>query len=143
MPARSETNGTISIDDPTYAIDLKTVIEWRWSCSATLAQTVPVRALLEGNRTWDVVVHIFDLADCAKADRLYAWLSPRAGDTQRCVFTSLHIGPIKSPVHAVCATVADELRINRLARRTRAVAHASWRSVHGHAAGSTPFPAVI
>jgi hypothetical protein len=50
--------------------DLKAAIEGRWSCSAMLAQTVPVRALLQGKQSWDAVVRISDLTGCVKADRL-------------------------------------------------------------------------
>ena len=90
-------------------VDMKCEIERRWACQAALIQTVPVRATAPDNRTCDVDVHVFELADCAKTHTAYAWSS----DSR--LFTALDIGPIRSPVDAVCATLADEVRQRNLA----------------------------
>lgn len=98
------------------AFDLKATVEQRWACGASLIQTVPVRAVLDSERTWDVIVHIFALDGHAKATRAYAWtgLLQEDGD-QRRVYSALDIGPIKGPADAVGAAIADELRNTRLA----------------------------
>ncbi len=90
------------------APDLQTAIETRGDCLAALIQTVPVRARAAGSRTLDVDVHVFELIDCAKSRTGYAW---RANDR---VFTALEIGPIRSPMDAVCAVLADEARRRNL-----------------------------
>jgi hypothetical protein len=103
--------------DRSDAGDLRSAVEWRWSCAASLIQTVPVVAPLEGERTWSVVVHIFELSGCDKANRAYAWSSPMQNGEEIRIFSSLHIGPLNSPPSVVRAAVADELRVTRLAMR--------------------------
>jgi hypothetical protein len=98
------------------AAALQAAVERRWPSSATLVQTVPVRAELGGN-VIDAVVHVFDLAQCAKAARAYAWTAPIEDTHRRRLQVALHIGPIKSPTDAVWATLADEVRARRLAER--------------------------
>jgi hypothetical protein len=97
---------------------LKSAVEARWACEAMLVQTLPVSARLDGQKAWHVVVHVFDLDECAKATRAYAWRVPSAekGAEPR-EFLALHIGPIKSPSDAVWAAVADDVRARRLATR--------------------------
>ena len=95
------------------APDIQTAMETRGECSAALIQTVPVRARTAGSRTLDVDVHVFELIDCARSRTGYAW---RADDR---VFTALEIGPIRSPIDAVCAVLADEARRRNLALGSR------------------------
>lgn len=92
--------------------DLRSEIERRYACAARFVQTVPVSAPLGVDRTWDVVVHIFDLDGCLMTNRAYAWDSGE-------VHVMLDIGPIRSPGDAVQATVADRLRRDRLALWSR------------------------
>lgn len=94
------------------ASGLQSEVERRYGCTARFVQTVPVSAPLGVDRTWDVVVHIFDLEGCLMTNRAYAWSSEE-------VYVSLDIGPIRSPGTAVQATVADRLRQDRLARWER------------------------
>jgi hypothetical protein len=105
----------IPLADPIEGRDLRAAVEWRWSCSAELLQTVPVSVQLGGGRTWDVIVHIFDLLGCAKASRAYAWTVAAGADGEQRILSSLHIGPINTPSDAVGAAAADELRTKRLA----------------------------
>lgn len=90
------------------APELQSAIERRCACAARLVQTVPVSAPIGVHRTWDVVVHVFELHGCDKTNRAYAWESES-------VYTALDIGPIRSPSNAVYATVADQIRQTRLA----------------------------
>lgn len=91
------------------ATGLRSEIERRYGCAAHFVQTVPVSAPVGVDRTWDVVVHIFDLDGCLMTNRAYAWVSDE-------VYLTLDIGPIRSPATAVHAAVADRLRRERLAR---------------------------
>jgi hypothetical protein len=101
-------------EDDAMASALQAAVEARHACMASLVQTVPVSATMEGGHTRDVVVHIFHLAGCTKTNRAYAWSSREAADEP---VVSLDIGPIKSPVDAVGAAIADEYRLARLATR--------------------------
>lgn len=100
--------------DDVMASSLRAAVEDRHACTASLIQTVPVSVFVEGGRTRDIVVHIFQLTGCAKTNRAYAWSSSDAADR---AFVSLDIGPIKSPIDAVGAAIADEYRLARLAMR--------------------------
>jgi hypothetical protein len=102
--------------DVCQARDLKFAVEQRWNCAAALVQTVPVTAVLDSERTWDVIVHVFQLEGHAKTSRAYAWagsLKDGSGDGR--IYSALDIGPIKGPADAVGAAIADELRSTRLA----------------------------
>jgi hypothetical protein len=110
-------------DDVDDASGLEGAIVRRWPCAAQLVQTVPVRAEFEG-RSFDAVVHVFDLAGCGKAARAYAWTAPIDGTARRRIQVSLHIGPIKSPTEAVWAAIADDVRARRLASRAPIAARA-------------------
>jgi hypothetical protein len=102
--------------DLNEARDLKVAVEQRWSCGATLVQTVPVTAMLDSERVWDVIVHIFEIDGYAKATRAYAWVgSLLDGSDKDRIYSALDIGPIKGPGDAVGAAIADELRTTRLA----------------------------
>jgi len=108
---------------------LKAAVERRWECSATLTQTVPVRAEIAG-RIVDAIVHVYTLAEFTKALRAYAWAAPIEGSARRRVHVALHIGPIKSPTDAVWATIADDVRARRLAERQPAPAKTPSRPRH-------------
>lgn len=90
------------------AAELQSAIERRCACAARFVQTVPVSVPVGLDDFWDVVVHVFDLEDCTKTNRAYAWSSGS-------VYTALDIGPIRSPSNAVYATMADQIRRTRLA----------------------------
>ena len=122
--------------DRTDESELRSAVEWSWSCAASLIQTVPVVAPLDGERIWSVVVHIYELAGCSKADRAYAWSSSVQNSPEIRIFSSLHIGPLNSPMNAVRAAVADELRATRLAER-----QSHYRATSGHPAHAQLFRA--
>lgn len=93
--------------------DLRLAVESRCASRAALIQTVPVRARIDGNQTWDVDVHVFEVLGCAKTHTAYAWQSGSR------VYTALDIGPIRSPSDAVCATMADRIRERNLSLAPR------------------------
>jgi len=78
------------------------------TCTATLAQSVPVTETFEGKTVWEGIVHVFDLKGHLTATRAYAWSSPIEGSDKRRIFAVLHGGPIKSPTDAVRAAIVAE-----------------------------------
>ena len=89
---------------------LKDVVERKHGGSAQFARSVPVRETFEGKAVWEGVVHVFDLSGHPKATRAYAWSSPIEGSAKRRFFAVLHVGPIKSPLDAVRASIVAERR---------------------------------
>ena len=92
------------------ALELKRTVEAQHGCTATLAQSVPVKETFSGKIVWEGVVHVFDLAGHPKATRAYAWSSPIEGSDRRRFFAVLHQGPVTSPVEAVRAAIVAEQR---------------------------------
>lgn len=90
--------------------ELKTAVEIQHSCTATLAQSVPVEETFGGKTVWEGVVHVFRIQGHPKADTAYAWSSPIEGSDKRRFFAVLHIPPITSPVEAVRAALVAEQR---------------------------------
>jgi hypothetical protein len=90
--------------------ELARAIEVQHGGVATLAQSVPVREVHDGQMVWEGVVHVFDLADNPHAVRAYAWSSPIEGSDKRRFFAVLHMGAIRSPVDAVRAAIVAEHR---------------------------------
>jgi hypothetical protein len=95
------------------ADQLKQAVESMHSGTATLAQSVPVHEVFEGEMVWEGVVHVFDLAGHPKATRDYAWSSPIEGTTKRRFFAVLHTERINSPLEAVRAAIVAENRDRR------------------------------
>lgn len=89
---------------------LKRAVEAQHGCTATLAQSVPVKETFEGNMVWEGVVHIFQIHGHPKATKAYAWSSPIEGSDKRRFFAVLHHPPIISPVEAVRVAIAQEYR---------------------------------
>jgi hypothetical protein len=88
---------------------LKQVVESRVAAEASLIQTVPVRVGGQAGEPCDVDVHVFALSHYRLTDTAYAWT---AGGRE---FTALDIGPIRSPTDAVCAVMAEQIRLRNLA----------------------------
>jgi hypothetical protein len=65
-----------------------------------------VRAARAKKAGWDGLVHVFDLKDNPKANRVYAWSSPITGGSQPRFFAVLHAGQVTGPVQAVRAACA-------------------------------------
>lgn len=94
---------------PDRVHSLKQLVENRVAAEASLIQTVPVRVGGRAGEPCDVDVHVFALSHCPVTDTAYAWLA----DGQE--FTALDIGPIRSPTDAVCAMLAEQIRLRNLA----------------------------
>lgn len=52
--------------------ELKRAVESQHGCTATFAQSVPVREKFDGQTVWDGVVHIFTVHGNRKARKAYA-----------------------------------------------------------------------
>ncbi len=87
---------------------LKQAVESQHGCTATLAQSVPVKETFGGKTVWEGVVHVFKINGHPKASQAYAWSSPIEGSDKRRFFAVLHMPPITSPVEAVRAAIVAE-----------------------------------
>ena len=90
--------------------ELKRAVETQHGCTATLAQSVPVKETSEGKTVWEGVVHVFQIHGHPKASQAYAWSSPIEGSDKRRFFAVLHVPPVTSPVEAVRAAIVAEQR---------------------------------
>jgi hypothetical protein len=90
--------------------ELKTAVESQHGCTATLAQSVPVKETFDGNTVWEGIVHVFRIHGHPKATTAYAWSSPTEGSDKRRFFAVLHLPPVTSPVEAVRAAIVAEQR---------------------------------
>ena len=92
------------------AKELKKAVESQHGCTATLAQSVPVKETFGGKTVWEGIVHIFKLTGHPTAKQAYAWSSPIEGSDKRRLFAVLHVPPITSPVEALRAAIVAEQR---------------------------------
>lgn len=90
--------------------ELKRAVEAQHGCTATLAQSVPVKETFGGKTVWEGVVHVFKLTGHPAAKLAYAWSSPIEDSDERRFFAVLHVPPITSPVEAVRAAIVVEQR---------------------------------
>ena len=89
---------------------LKRAVEAQHGCTATLAQSVPVKETFGGKTVWEGIVHVFKIHGHPKAKQAYAWSSPIEGSDKRRFFAVLHVPPVTSPVEAVRAAIVQERR---------------------------------
>ena len=92
------------------ASELKKAVESQHGCTATFAQTVPVKETFGGETVWEGVVHVFRIDGHPQANKAYAWSSPIEGSDKRRFFAVLHLQPITSPQDAVRAAIVAEHR---------------------------------
>ena len=92
------------------AAELKRAVESQHGCTATLAQSVPVKETFGGKTVWEGIVHVFKIHGHPQASQAYAWSSPIEGSDKRRFFAVLHMGGIKSPQDAVRAAIVAESR---------------------------------
>jgi hypothetical protein len=92
------------------AHQLKNAVESQHGCTATLAQSVPVKETFGGSTVWEGIVHVFKINGHPQANQAYAWSSPIEGSDKRRFFAVLHLPPITSPVEAVRAAIVAEHR---------------------------------
>jgi hypothetical protein len=93
----------------THLDTLKATVQRLHGCTATHAESVPVKEVFHGQTVWGGIVEVFHLEGHPKADKVYAWLH-YMGDPEsppRHV-TVLHIYPVLSPAAAVRAFIVRE-----------------------------------
>jgi len=119
--------------------DLKKAIETEHGGKATHHHAVPVNEKERGQSIWHGIVHVFDLADNAKAKRAYAWVNP--GEDKK-IITALHAGVVKGPIEAVRAALAAELNAKHghddVSRRSGASGSPHRDPLHGGRNPSAP-----
>ena len=93
------------------AQELKKAVESQHGCTATLAQSVPVKETFGGKTVWEGIVHVFKIYGHPQANQAYAWSSPIEGSDKRRFFAVLHRPPITSPVEAVRAAIIAEHKV--------------------------------
>jgi hypothetical protein len=91
---------------------LKQAVESQHGCTATLAQSVPVKETFGGKTVWEGIVHVFKIHGHPQASQAYAWSSPIEGSDKRRFFAVLHVPPIMSPQDAVRAAIVAERKSN-------------------------------
>jgi len=90
--------------------ELKRAVESQHGCTATLAQSVPVKETFGGKTVWEGIVHVFRIQGHPKTTTAYAWSSPIEGSDKRRFFAVLHVPPVTSPAEAVRAAIIVESR---------------------------------
>ena len=80
------------------------------NCSARPTDTLHVTEEFEGERVWDVHVHVFALKGHPSAEKAYAWSVPVPGSERRRFYAVLHEGPVDSPEKAVRAAIVSGAR---------------------------------
>jgi hypothetical protein len=59
--------------------EFKKAVEAQHGCTATFAQSVPVKETFGGKTVWEGIVHVFKISGHPKAHEAYAWSSPIEG----------------------------------------------------------------
>lgn len=90
--------------------ELRRAVESQHGCTATLAQSVPVKETFGGKTVWEGIVHVFKLTGHPEAKQAYAWSSPIEGSPKRRFFAVLHLPPVSSPAEAVRAAIVAEAK---------------------------------
>jgi hypothetical protein len=93
---------------PKQVHELREAIESQHGCTATLAQSVPVKETFGDKTVWEGIVHVFRIHGHPKAQQAYAWSSPIEGSDKRRFFAVLHLPPVTSPIEAVRAAIVQE-----------------------------------
>ena len=90
--------------------DARREVEGMHGGTATHLDTVHVIEEFEGERAWDVDVHVFALEGHPSAQKAYAWSVPVPGSERRRFYAVLHEGPVDSPEKAVRAAIVEAYR---------------------------------
>lgn len=85
-------------------------IEKAHSCKAVHVATAPVNESFQGQSVWQGFVEEFQIRH-SQTDRCYAWCIPdKTGESIERYVTVLAVPPISSPMDAVRAFIASELK---------------------------------
>jgi hypothetical protein len=90
------------------------VIHQLHGCDSKWIETVPVHETFRGKTVWKGFVEVFELRGHPKAKRAYGWSHAEGDDDQGERFvTVLGLPPVDSPLGAVKAAAAQEIRQQR------------------------------
>ncbi len=92
--------------------DLQDAIRRLYGCESILMESHHVVETFRGQTAWEGTVYVFDLAGHPDATRCYAWRHETESKSRRYVVV-LHLPPVDSPVSAVRAALAQEIRKRR------------------------------
>ena len=93
----------------TYIEELREAIRRLHGVEATHVESVTVKETFQGRTVWEGMVEVFDLYGHAQAKRAYIW-SHETDDGKTRYVAALHLGPVKSAVDAVRASIVQEFR---------------------------------
>ena len=87
---------------------LRLAVETMHHCKASHEASTPVLETFRDQKVWEGVVETFALIGHPKAKRCYAWSYQDKGEAQ--YVTALEIPPVESPITAVRAAIAAEVK---------------------------------
>jgi hypothetical protein len=95
----------------TYIEALQDAIRKTHGCESRHIESVPVKETFRGQTVWEGTVEVFKLVGHKKAKQCYAW-GHRSGrdDKESHYIIVLKIPPIDSPIAAVRASIASDLK---------------------------------
>jgi hypothetical protein len=96
----------------TYREVLLEAVQKASGADAKYVESVPVHEVFQGKTVWEGNVEVFDLINCSKAKRAYAW-SFKGGDGYPYVVTTtviLGVPPVDSPLKAVQASILSAIK---------------------------------
>jgi hypothetical protein len=93
---------------PKKITQLKDAIRATHGCESLHVESVPVKAVFDGETAWEGTVGVFDLVGHPQASRAYAW-SYRDGREKKSI-SVLQIAPVDSAESAVKAVIASRAR---------------------------------
>ena len=95
----------------TYIEELQEAIRHLYHAEPIHVETVPVHEEFQGQTVWEGEVEVFDLADFAETNRVYAWsYETNEVDAPKRTATVLHVPPVTSPKLAVRASIVRDYR---------------------------------
>ena len=94
-----------------YIESVQDAIRHLHGCESSHIESVPVHEEFRGQTVWSGTVEVFELIGHPKAEVCYAW-GHRAGkdDKQSQYVIVLGIPPVDSPVAAIRASIASDLK---------------------------------
>jgi hypothetical protein len=87
---------------------LRLAVETMHHCKARHEASTPILETFRNQKVWEGVVESFALTGHPKAKRCYAWSFQDNGESQ--YVTALEIPPVESPITAVRAAIAAEVK---------------------------------
>lgn len=97
---------------PKNVQSLQSAIKAMHGCDSQYIESVPVHEVFQGRTAWQGTVEVFNLIDCARAARAYAWQYEEGPDTK--TVAVLEMPPVDSPQTAVRVAIAAQAKKSRV-----------------------------